>query len=149
MFFRQISDFDENFKFLDRLNALLFNVWRDNNAEAYRTQSMEQLEMFYRNYVNEMRQKSNEMKALEREINDLIEKLRLVGQDTRQLTIDPEIEGCTLCTAYGHERGIGDMTTTESFIMRPGEDPHFVEEYAMERCRELADIQEAYCGNRL
>ena len=47
MFFRQISDFDENFKFLDRLNILLFNVWHDNNADAYRTQSMEQLEMFH------------------------------------------------------------------------------------------------------
>ena len=149
MFFRQISDFDENFKFLDRLNVLLFNVWRDNNAETYRTQSMEQLEMFYRNYVNEMRQKSNEMKALEREINGLIEKLSLVGQDTRQLTVDPEIQGCTLCTAYGHKHGINDMTMTENFIMRPGEDPNFAEDYAMERCRKLADIEEAYCGNPL
>ena len=59
MFFRQISDFEENFKFLDRLNAIVFNVWKDNNAEAFKTQSMEQLEMFYRNYIDEMRQKSN------------------------------------------------------------------------------------------
>ena len=46
MFFRQISDFEENFKFLDRLNAIVFNVWKDNNAEAFKTQSMEQVEMF-------------------------------------------------------------------------------------------------------
>ena len=91
MFFRQISDFDENFKFLDRLNILLFNVWCDNNADAYRTQSIEQLEMFYRNYVNEMRQKSNELKALESEINELVEQLRSVVEDTRMLPQTPKL----------------------------------------------------------
>ena len=37
MFYRQISDFEENFKFLDRLNAIVFNVWKDDNAEAFKT----------------------------------------------------------------------------------------------------------------
>lgn len=149
MFFRQISDFDENFKFFDRLNALLFNVWRDNNADAYRTQSMEQLEMFYRNYVNEMRQKSNEMKALEREINELMEQLRSIGEDTRMLVADPEIRGCLLCTAYGREPGISDVLTHERFVMRPDEDTHYVEDIAMSRCRYLCNIESASTDEQL
>ena len=100
MFYRQISDFEENFKFLDRLNAIVFNVWKDDNAEAFKTQSMEQLEMFYRNYINEMRQKSNKMKALEQEINELLDELRQIGQETQLLAVDPEIQGCGLAICF-------------------------------------------------
>lgn len=149
MFFRQISDFDENFKFLDRLNILLFNVWDDNNSEAYRTQSMEQLKMFYRNYVNEMRQKSNELKALEREINELMEQLRSIVEDTRMLATDPEIRGCLLCTAYGRKPGISDVLTHERFVMRPNEDTHNVEDIAMSRCRYLCNIESASIDEQL
>lgn len=149
MFFRQISDFDENFKFLDRLNILLFNVWDDNNSEAYRTQSMEQLKMFYRNYVNEMRQKSNEMKALEREINELMEQLRSIVEDTRMLATDPEIRGCLLCTAYGRKPGISDVLTHERFVMRPNEDTLYVEDIAMSRCCYLCNIESACIDEQL
>ena len=149
MFFRQISDFDENFKFLDRLNILLFNVWDDNNSEAYRTQSMEQLKMFYRNYVNEMRQKSNEMKAWEREINELMEQLRSIVEDTCMLATDPEIRGCLLCTAYGRKPGISDVLTHERFVMRPNEDTHYVEDIAMSRCCYLCNIESACIDEQL
>ncbi len=149
MFFRQISDFDENFKFLDRLNILLFNVWRDNNAKAYSTQSMDQLEMFYRNYVNEMRQKSNELKALESEINELVEQLRSVAEETRMLATDPEIRGCLLCTAYGRKPGISDVLTHEHFVMCSGEDPHYVKDIAWSRCRYLCSIEAAYIDRQL
>ena len=149
MFFRQISDFDENFKFLDRLNILLFNVWHDNNADAYRTQSIEQLEMFYRNYVNEMRQKSNELKALESEINELVEQLRSVVEDTRMLATDPEIRGCLLCTAYGRKPDVPDVLTHEHFVMSPNEDTHYVEDIARSRCRYLCNIESASIDEQL
>lgn len=149
MFFRQISDFDENFKFLDRLNILLFNVWHDKNAKAYHTQSIDQLEMFYRNYVNEMRQKSNELKALESEINELVEQLRSVVEDTRMLATDPEIRGCLLCTAYGRKPDVPDVLTHERFVMRPNEDPHYVEDFAMSRCSYLCNIESASIDEQL
>lgn len=142
MFFRQISDFEENFKFLDRLNAIVFNVWKDDNAESYKTQSMEQLEMFYRNYINEMRQKSNEMKALEQEINELLEELRQVGQETQHLAVDPEIQGCGLAYAVG---GISVGTSGgEYFVMRKNEDPNDAPDYAVSRCEKLQDIEDAW-----
>ena len=79
---RKISNF---------LTALtpFFNVWKDDNAEAFKTQSMEQLEMFYRNYIDEMRQKSNKMKTLEQEINELLDELRQIGQETQLLAVEP------------------------------------------------------------
>ena len=50
---------------------------------------MEQLEMFYRNYIDEMRQKSNKMKTLEQEINELLDELRQIGQETQLLAVEP------------------------------------------------------------
>lgn len=142
MFFRQITDFEENFKFLDRLNAIVFNVWRDNNAEAFKTQSMEQLEMFYRNYINEMRQKSSEMKVLEQEINDLLVELQKIGKDTQLLAANPEIQGCGLAYAKGH---VSDQISGEEcFIIRKSEDPRNAMSYALSRCKKLQDIEDAY-----
>lgn len=147
MFFRQISDFEENFKFLDRLNTIVFNVWKDDNAESFKTQSMEQLEMFYRNYINEMRQKSNEMKALEQEINELLDELQQIGQETQLLTVDPEIQGCLLCYADGKVRK--DMSGSEAFIMRPSDPRDQVEELAYSRCSKVYDIEKAYIDRPL
>ena len=128
MFYRQISDFEENFKFLDRLNAIVFNVRKDDNAEAFKTQSMKQLEMFYRNYINEMRQKSSRMKALEQEINELLDELRQVGQETQLLTVEPEIQGYGLAYAAG-KISIG-TSGGEYFVMRKNEDPNDAKDYA-------------------
>ena len=141
MFYRQISDFEENFKFLDRLNAIVFNVWKDDNAEAFKTQSMEQLEMCYRNYINEMRQKSSIMKALEQEINELLDELRQVGQETQLLTVEPEIQGYGLAYAAG-KISIG-MSGGEYFVMRKNEDPNDAKDYAFSRCEKLKEIEDA------
>ena len=141
MFYRQISDFEENFRFVDRLNAIVFNVWKDDNAEAFKTQSMEQFEMFYRNYINEMRQKSNKMKALEQEINELLDKLRQVGQETQLLTVEPEIQGYGLAYAAG-KISIG-TSGGEYFVMRKNEDPNDAKDYAFSRCEKLKEIEDA------
>ena len=142
MFFRQISDFEEKFKFLDRLNAIVFNVWKDDNAEAFKTQSMEQLEMFYRNYINEMRQKSSRMKALEEEINELLDELRQVGQETQLLTVEPEIQGYGLAYAAG-KISIG-TSGGEYFVMRKNEDPNDAKDYAFSRCEKLQEIEDSW-----
>ena len=142
MFYRQISDFEENFRFLDRLNAIVFNVWKDDNAEAFKTQSMEQFEMFYRNYINEMRQKSSRMKALEEENNELLDELRQVGQETQLLTVEPEIQGYGLAYAAG-KISIG-TSGGEYFVMRKNEDPNDAKDYAFSRCEKLQEIEDSW-----
>lgn len=146
MFLRQISDFQNNFKFLDRLNDIVFNVWKDNNAESFKTQSMDQLEMFYRNYVNEMRQRSNEMNTLEQEINELLEELQNIGHELRLMAINPEIQGCNLYRAYGKIRH--DMSGTEAFVARRDETDE-IEMIAYSRCNEVYEIKEIYFGEPL
>ena len=141
MFFRQISDFEENFKFLDRLNAIVFNVWKDNNAEAFKTQSMEQLEMFYRNYINEMRTKSNRMKTLAQAINEMLDELRQRGHETQLLAVEPYIQGCGLAYAAG-KISIG-MSGGEYFVMRKNEDPNDAKDSALSRCEKLKEIEDA------
>lgn len=116
MFFRQISDFEENFKFLDRLNVLLFNVWKDKNAEAYRTQSMEQLEMFYRNYVNEMRQKSEELSLLQKQIMEKLSELQQLDREMMDITNNPEIDGCWMCHASGYTDMDQECYSTREFV---------------------------------
>ena len=56
MFYREIQDFEENFRLLDRLNVMLLNVWRDKQADTFRNGQMQQLEILYRNYISEMRE---------------------------------------------------------------------------------------------
>ena len=132
---RKISNF---------LTALthFFNVWKDDNAEAFKTQSMEQFEMFYRNYINEMRQKSSRMKALEEEINELLDELRQVGQETQLLAVEPEIQGCGLAYAAG-KISIG-MSGGEYFVMRKNEDPNDAKDYAFSRCEKLQEIEDSW-----
>ena len=141
MFFREILDFDENFKFLDRLNSLVFNVWKDDNAKTFKNQSMEQLEMFYRNYINEMRQKCNEMKALEREINEALNELSKIPYETMMLTNNPAIQGCLLCYAEGKIDKY--MSGTESFIITSDETTEDIEAIACTRCEKLYEIEHA------
>lgn len=140
MFFRQISDFEENFKFLDRLNDVLFNVWKDNNANAFKTQSINQLEMFYRKYVNEMRQKSNEMSTLLKEIEMNVSKLEKLQSQVSDLSTHPEIKGCKMCWATG--RLSHQVSGGEYFIARPHENDY--EGIANERCEQLYDIEKAF-----
>ena len=119
-----------------------FNVWKDDNAEAFKTQSMEQFEMFYRNYINEMRQKSNKMKALEEEINELLEELRQIGQEIQLLAVDPESQGYGLAYAAG-KISIG-TSGGEYFVMRKNEDPNDAKDYAFSRCGKLQEIEDSW-----
>ena len=73
MFYREIQDFEENFRLLDRLNVMLLNVWRDKQADTFRNGQMQQLEILYRNYISEMRESSQEMGLLLRQIEEQIE----------------------------------------------------------------------------
>lgn len=142
MFFRQISDFEENFKFLDRLNVLLFNVWKDENAAAFKTSSMEQLEMFYRNYVNEMRQTSHTLSGQLNDVNAKIARLKELCSELSLLKTNASIEGCGLC--YGEGQIRDDLHGGEFFVIAPGEDPNNLLAYAYERCSEIYDIDNAW-----
>ena len=81
------------------------------------------------------------MKALEEEINELLEELRQIGQETQLLAVDPEIQGCGLAYAAG-KISIG-TSGGEYFVMRKNEDPNDAIDYAFSRCEKLQEIEDA------
>lgn len=137
MFFRQIEDFERIFKFLDRVNILVFNVWRDKNAEAFKNGDMHYLESFYRNYISEMREKSNEMLQLKNSIDQQMEDIANDLRELESICQDPEIRGCLMCSASGPLNSKQHLYGQESFVARCGED---IETVAHQRCHKLEMI---------
>ena len=87
MFYREIQDFEENFRLLDRLNVMLLNVWRDKQADTFRNGQMQQLEILYRNYISEMREISQEMGLLLRQIEEQIEEANQLLNDIEEIEL--------------------------------------------------------------
>lgn len=137
MFLRQIEDFERTFKILDRINILVFNVWRDKNAEAFKDGEMKLLESFYRTYISEMREKSNEMLQLKQSIDREIEEMQDSYRKLEDISHNPSYKGCGLYRASGpinskmHEYG------TDAFVAKLGED---AEKLASFRCSKLESI---------
>lgn len=137
MFFRHIEEFEKKFKFLDRINILVFNVWRDKNAEAFKDGEMKLLESFYRSYISEMREKGNEMLQLKNSIDQQIEELKKCHKELYDICNDPESRGCCLYRASGYLDEKQHSYGTEGFVLKFGQDP---EMYARQCCHRLETI---------
>lgn len=94
MFLRQIDELESFFKWLDRLNLIAFNVWNDKQADAFKNGSMLQMQTLYRTYISDMRQISNELALLQRQINEEKEEIRQLENEILELQRQPEIYGC-------------------------------------------------------
>lgn len=94
MFLRKISEFETWFKNLQRLNIFLYNFWSDDNAQAYKNGDMHYMESFYQTYVSEMREISNELLALQKQIDEGKEEVYRLEREIAELKSQPEIEGC-------------------------------------------------------
>lgn len=137
MFFRQIEDFERVFKWMDRINILVFNVWRDKNAESFKDAEMKHLESFYRNYISEMREKSNEMIQLKESIQQQIAEINRDIIELDHLCDNPEINGCLLCRASGPLDEKNTIYGTEAFVARSSENIDMV---AQQRCHKLMNV---------
>lgn len=142
MFYREIEDFEQKFKLLDRLNIALFNCWRDTQADKYRDSRAQILEALYRNYISEMRELSNELSMLEQQINEQRNEINSLQKEITKLQQEPEIDGCWICTAKGCN---GNQ---ERFIVGSDENLSNLEEYAEERTN-IHHIEEAHTSVRL
>lgn len=94
MFLRQIDEFQTFFKWLDRLNILAYNVWHDTQADAYKTGLMFQIETLYRTYISDMRQISNELALLEKQIAEESQEIENLYREIGDIKREPQIEGC-------------------------------------------------------
>lgn len=146
MFLRQIDEFQTFFKWLDRLNILAYNVWHDTQADAYKTGLMFQIETLYRTYISDMRQISNELALLQKQIAEESQEIENLYREISDIQRDGTITHCYVGLATGYYDEKGEEAGEERFAMRSGEDAY---EAACERCRKLEIIKEAHISNSL
>lgn len=146
MFLRQIDEFQTFFKWLDRLNILAYNVWHDTQADAYKTGLMFQIETLYRTYISDMRQISNELALLEKQIAEESREIENLYREIGDIKRDGTINHCYSAVASGYYDAKCKEPGEEWFAMRGGEDAFDV---AFERCNDLVVIKEAHLSNSL
>lgn len=143
MFLRQIDELESFFKWLDRLNLIAFNVWNDKQADAFKNGSMLQMQTLYRTYISDMRQISNELSMLQRQIKEELDEINQLEREIGGIKREGTINHCYSAVAEGYYDDEAEDPGTEWFAMRGGED---AEEVAYERC-DLAIITEAHLSN--
>lgn len=146
MFLRQIDEFEAFFKWLDRLNLLAYNVWRDRQADAYKTGSMHQIETLYRTYISDMRQISNELSLLQKQIAEEQEEIYRLEREIGDIKREGTITHCYSAVAKGYYDLECEDSGEEWFALASGEDADVV---APERCNDLAVIVEAHLSTSL
>lgn len=101
MFFNGISEFESKFKAFDRLNILLFNVWRDKNALAYRDGDIARITNEYRRYISKVRSLSEQAQNLERALADKYREIENLAHQVADISYNPEIKDCSIYEAWG------------------------------------------------
>ena len=94
MFLRQIDELETFFKWLDRLNLIAYNVWNDRQRESYQNGHMIQMENLYREYISDMRQISNELSLMQKQIAEAKEEVNSLVKEINDLKESPDIKGC-------------------------------------------------------
>lgn len=146
MFLRQIDEFQTFFKWLDRLNILAYNVWHDTQADAYKTGLMFQIETLYRTYISDMRQISNELALLEKQIAEESQEIENLYREISDLQRDGTINHCYSALAEGYYDIKKEHAGQEYFAVAFNED---AKDMAYERCHDLAIITDAHTSNSL
>lgn len=116
MFFNGINEFESKFKLLDRLNIMVFNIWRDKNAIAYRDGDIARITNEYRRYISKVRTLSEEANSLNRELDNKMHEIEKLRREIWNISNNPEINGCSIFEAWGtnNYRGEDGSSRTES-----------------------------------
>ena len=103
MFFSGIHDFERNFKTLDRLNMVVFNVWRDKSAMAYRDGDIARITNEYRQYISRARSLAQEAERLYKELDQKMSHIQQLNHEISNLSLNPEIKDCAIWEARGYD----------------------------------------------
>lgn len=101
MFFNGINEFESKFKLFDRLNIVVFNIWRDKNAIAYRDGDIARITNEYRRYISKVRTLSEEANSLNRELDNKMHEIENLRREIGNIYTNPEIAGCSIFEAQG------------------------------------------------
>lgn len=101
MFLNGISEFESRFKLFDRLNIIVFNVWRDKKAIAYRDSDIARITNEYRNYISCVRSLAEQANKLEQSLEQKQREIERLRNEIGNLRLNPQIRNCCIFTAYG------------------------------------------------
>lgn len=93
MLFNGTDKFEKTFKKLDRLNVMLFNVWKDKNAEAFKNKDMALILVQYRNYISKMRSLSEQVNKLYQGIDQKVDEMNRLFRDISYTALNTQIRG--------------------------------------------------------
>lgn len=102
MFFDTVEDLHSKFKLFDRLNTLVFGIWKDKSALEYRDGALQDLRILYMNYINEMRQQCNELEQLNKEVAGVLKEVQDNLTKIDVIASNPSIQGCGIVFATGY-----------------------------------------------
>ena len=105
MLLRKIDELETFFKWLDRANLLVFNVWNDKQADAYKNGAMLQMETLYRTYIADMRQIANELSLMQKQIEELTAKYGDKTSQTLGIEIKDSKGNRNANTVFVHDAG--------------------------------------------
>ena len=101
MFLSSIDDLESKFKLFDRLNTVLFNVWRDKSAEAYKNNDIARITNEYRNYISQVRSLAEEASRLNKEIEQKMNTITQLQREVCNIALNPQIDDCSIWEARG------------------------------------------------
>lgn len=148
MFFDTVEDLHSKFKLFDRLNTLVFGIWKDKSALEYRDGALQDLRILYMNYINEMRQQCNELEQLNREVSEAFDETQHDLSKLDHIKAFPSINGCYSVNAFGALDEDGTTDGVEEFVVGWNE-LNDIELLAPARCKKLYTIEEVSLGNPL
>ena len=108
MFFSGISEFESKFKLFDRLNTIVFNVWRDKKAIAYRDSDIARITNEYRNYISCVRSLAEQANKLEQSLEQKRKEIEHIRNDILNLRLNPQISDYCIFTAYGETQNYNE-----------------------------------------
>lgn len=103
MFFHGINEFESKFKLLDRLNILVFNVWRDKKAQEYKDGNVARLTNEYRNYISRVRSLAEEANQLHKGLDEQLREIERLKHDVINTALNPGINNCDIWSARSEE----------------------------------------------
>lgn len=139
MFLREIDELETFFKWLDRLNIIVFNVWHDKQADAYKNGAMLQMETLYRTYISDMRQIANELTTIQQQIEEGQQEIEHMAGEISEMKYHPEIEGCYQANVAGL---ISEYESTVEPIALAPDEVSQMKELAYQRTRRIKEIED-------
>lgn len=146
MVHKTINDIAGDVSILERCNGKLYDYWNDNNSAAFKSAISDNISNNSKSYLSEAELLSRELNRLREELEQDRIRLQKIMDEIHTICHFPEIRGCQVCRAVGHEVKGGPqcmhhfvLTKNETYLIN---DKEALRTMAPVMCPGLKDIKE-------